>query len=94
MPVLVRKIGYRCRYQVNKAPSVHYNALLVKSRSSSAHFFRLVCTTLKICANSSHALEPVMFQSDVQKKPEVGPRGVQEQAQGFQETKRRFLQTG
>ena len=35
-----------------------------------------------------------MFQSDVQKKPEVGPRGVQEQAQGFQETKRRFLQTG
>ena len=56
MPLLVRKIGYRCRYQVNKAPSVHCNALLVKSRSSSAHFFRLVCTTLKICANSSHGV--------------------------------------
>ena len=48
VPVLVLKSGYRCRYQVKKAPSVHNNALVTKSRSSPAHFFRLFARLSKL----------------------------------------------
>ena len=41
-----------------------------------------------------YVVQKLQIKFEYPKEVNVTPRGVQEQAQGFQETKRRFLQTG